>query len=354
MKIVGNRKHSRCLWAVAIALSVAASGARAEIYRPAGQDDSVVGRIEAIRAGGNDTLLDIARRHGLGFREMKIVNPAVDTWIPGEGTEVILPTEFVLPLAPREGIVLNIPEMRLYYFPKRPSGDAAEVLTFPIGVGREGWNTPYVSTRVARKDKDPIWYPPESIRAEHAANGDPLPKRVGPGPENPMGAYAMRLSLPLYAIHGTNKPAGVGLRVSHGCIRLYPEDIEELFGRISIGTPVQIVNQPYKVGVRGARIFLEAHPYLDEDAELFAGNLTSVVKMIVALTGERGYDVNWDRARQVIEDPLGIPIEIGRLRDDTVRLAGAAGEAAPAKSAGPARLELRLDTRPPAVDRRLQ
>ena len=329
-----------------LALCLLAAPVVATVYPLPKADDTVIGELQAVRVEGEETLPDIARRNGFGFDEIKLINPGIDTWLPGKEEEIILPGEFILPSAPHEGIVLNIPEMRLYYFPPGKGHTDREVITYPIGIGREGWMTPYVDTRVSRKDKDPIWYPPESIRDEHATEGRPLAKIVPAGPDNPMGAYAMRLALPLYSIHGTDKPLGVGMRVSHGCIRLYPEDIEALFKDVGIGTPVHIVNQPYKVGRRGDRLYLEAHPYLDEDTDLFAGNLTSVVKMIVAITGDQPYEIDWERAKQVIGDPVGIPIEIGRIR---AALLPIAANAPVSRDERPQRaaLELRLETRVP-------
>ena len=173
--------------------------------------------------------------------------------------------------------------------------------------------------------------------------GEPLPARIGPGPDNPLGDYAMRLGLASYLIHGTNKPFGVGMRVSHGCIRLYPEDIEELFKQVSLGTRVQIINQPYKVGLFENRFYLEAHPYLEEDSDQFEENLTSVVKMIVGLTNDQKYDINWDLAKEVIRDARGIPVEIGKLRMPAPGLV--AGTKQELKSASDAKsLELRLET----------
>ena len=275
--------------------------------------NSVIGEIGKTHSQAKDTLLDIAREHGLGFHEIKRVNPELDTWLPGEGKEVILPSKYVLPLTKRDGIVLNIPEMRLYYFPTGTEGAEQEVVTYPLGIGRQGWETPYINTRIIEKKKHPSWHPPESIRKEHEEAGDPLPKRVGPGPDNPLGDYAMRLGMPEYLIHGTNKPFGIGMRVSHGCIRLYPEDIEELFGRVKLRTPVYIVNQPYKVGRQGDKIYLEAHPFLEEDTELYEDNLTSVVKMIVELTEDQDYEIEWELAKQVIHEMSGIPVLIGRI-----------------------------------------
>ncbi len=276
--------------------------------------DSLMGAVDNIHAEHEDTLPDIARANGLGFQEIKLANPGVDTWLPGEGTEIVLPNLYVLPGTPHEGIVLNIPEMRLYYFPPQETNQLSEVITHPVGVGRQGWSTPYMNTRIIQKKTRPSWYPPESIRKEHAEQGDPLPKRVPPGPKNPLGNYMMRLGMPEYIIHGTNKPFGIGMRVSHGCIRLYPEDIKSLYQQVSLRTPVRIVNQPYKVGKYNGRIYLEAHPYLEEDTELFEGNLTSVVEILIKVTGKGGYQVDWGLAKSVIAESNGIPVEIGRIK----------------------------------------
>jgi L,D-transpeptidase ErfK/SrfK len=280
-----------------------------------GAGSTVVGEIRRTYSRLEQTLPDIARNNSLGYYEIKRANPAVDTWTPGDRQEIVLPKQFVLPVAPHRGIIINIPEMRLYYFPQAGNGDTRKVITYPIGIGREGRQTPYVITKIIQKTEKPTWYPPESIRVEHAAQGDPLPKMVPPGPDNPLGDFAMRLGLPSYLIHGTNKPYGVGMRVSSGCIRLYPEHIQALFQQVTLGTPVRIVNQPYKIGLQDDIIYLEAKPFLEEDAHLFDGNLTSVVKMLVSISNERKYDVNWDLAKQIIDEQAGIPVEIGRMLD---------------------------------------
>lgn len=213
---------------------------------PDGND--VIGAVTIITARADDTLLDIARRHGLGYEDIVRANPDVDAWLPGEGTEVLLPTRYVLPPGSRRGVVLNLAEYRMYYFPKPKDGEPAVVMTFPMSIGRMDWETPLGMARVVSKVTNPSWYPPESVRAEHAADGDPLPRMVPPGPKNPLGEFAMRLSIPGYLIHGTNRPAGVGMRVTHGCIRMFPEDIQFLFDQISVDTPVRIINEPVKVG----------------------------------------------------------------------------------------------------------
>jgi L,D-transpeptidase ErfK/SrfK len=339
-----------------IALGALAPGMAAANTFPLNAGDTLVGDIETVSGIGDERPVDVARRIGLGHAELQLINPSLDLWLPGNPEDIVLPMEFVLPNAPHKGIVLNVPEMRLYYFRVDKKTGATDVMTFPIGIGREGWNTPYTTTKVASKVKDPIWYPPESIRAEHAAQGDPLPKRVGPGPDNPMGPYAIRLSLPMYAIHGTNKPWGVGMRVSHGCIRLYNEHIEELFNAVPVGTPVTIVNQPYKVGLRGDQIYLEAHPSLDEDQGQFSDNMTSVVKALVAMTEEGGYAVDWELARRIIHQARGVPVAIGMLKSPTgpVPMTAAmlpATQSAPLAPANATGMNLKLDPRPPRISR---
>ena len=273
--------------------------------------NTVIGSTKIIYADERDTLLDIARNHGFGYQDMKLANVNVDTWLPDDGQEVVLPSQFILPVASMEGIVLNVPEMRLYYYPPKEKGKLQEVFTYPLGVGREGWNTPYIKTIIVEKKVNPNWYPPKSILKEHEEAGDPLPKIVKPGPENPLGNYAMRLGRRDYLIHGTNKPNGIGMRISHGCIRLYPEDIKELFSKVSLKTPVNIINQPYKIGVKNDVIYLEAHPFLDEDKEKYENNLTSVIALIIKISNNRKYQIDMRTAYEAIKNPTGLPIAVG-------------------------------------------
>lgn len=225
----------------------------------------VVGELQVIRARYEDTFIDIARAYDLGFDELVQANPTVDPWLPGKGTPIVLPTQFILPDAPRDGIVLNIGTKRIFFYPGAAAGEAPRVITHPVGIGREGWGTPIGTTKVVSKVKDPVWTVPPSIRKEHAEAGDPLPARVAAGPDNPLGAYALRLGFPSYLIHGTNKPSGIGMRVSHGCVQLFPEDIETLFSQVPVGAPVRIVNQPQLLGWRDGNLYLEAHPALEDD-----------------------------------------------------------------------------------------
>ncbi|GAB4389396.1 MAG: L,D-transpeptidase family protein [Thermodesulfovibrionales bacterium] len=216
-------------------------------------DDSVIGLEQSYQVKPGESLHEIARRFGLGFNEIAAANPGVDPWVPAEGRLLSIPTRWVLPDAPREGIVINLAEMRLYHF-VNPEG-ARLVKTYPIGIGREGFDTPTGEFSVVQKIKDPPWIVPESIRAEKPE----LPAVVPPGPDNPLGSHAMRLSNPSYLIHGTNRPFGVGWRASHGCIRLYPEDIGELYQAAKDGEKVRIVYQPVKAGVEEGKVYVEVH-----------------------------------------------------------------------------------------------
>lgn len=272
--------------------------------------DDIVGAVRSVEAVHEDTLIDLARRNNLGYDAIEQANPGVDPWLPGAGTVVILPTRFILPPVPREGIVLNVPEMRLYYYPKPKKGEQPVVVTYPVSVGRMDWKTPIGLTHVVAKDANPTWTVPDSILAEHASHGDFLPKVVPAGPNNPLGLFAMRLGIKGYLIHGTNNPNGMGMRVTHGCMRLYPDDIAALFKIVPVGTPVRIVNIPYKVGRYDGQLYLEAHPPLDEDRARYRNDHTPLVQAVVAASGDRTYAVDWNLAQQVAAQPLGIPVRI--------------------------------------------
>ena len=305
--------------------------ARAEIYElpPKGYD--VIGAVSTITARDEDTLVDIARRHGLGYQDIVRANPGINIWVPGKGTEIVLPTRFVLPGVPRRGVVLNLAEYRLYYFPESKAGETAYVMTYPISIGRMDWETPLGLTKVISKVRKPSWYVPQSVLDEHEADGNPLPKIVPPGPDNPLGEYAMRLGLPGYLIHGTNRPAGVGMRVTHGCVRMFPEDIEYLFGNIDVSTPVRIINEPIKMGWDGSELVIEAHPLLEvavarkdddvvpeegavspvDDDVIVKDPLTYVTEQFIAMTGERAGQLDWHLVEQIVDRSDGIPTPVG-------------------------------------------
>ncbi len=305
--------------------------AQAEQFELPPDDNDVVGALTVVAARADETLLDLARRHGLGYEDIVRANPEVDTWLPGEGTEVLLPTRYVLPPGPRKGVILNLAEYRMYYFPEPKDGEPAIVMTYPMSIGRMDWETPLGLTRIISKVRSPTWYPPESVRAEHAADGDPLPRIVPPGPKNPLGAFAMRLGLPGYLIHSTNRPAGVGMRVTHGCIRMFPEDIRFLFDQVSVNTPVRIINEPVKVGWHGDELVMEVHRALDVvPFETDSGEitneaqpedllvqperniLTALTEQFVAATNTRAGELDWERAEDLLERADGIPMPVGR------------------------------------------
>jgi L,D-transpeptidase ErfK/SrfK len=287
-----------------------ASIAQAAVYTlpPPGTD--VIGQVKVVYATKDDTLLDIARRHSLGYDEIVHANPGLDRWAPGDGTPIVLPTRYILPDTPREGIVLNIAEMRLYYYPPASTGTERVVYTFPVSIGRMDWKTPLGATKVVAKDIDPAWRPPASIKAEHAAEGDILPDVVPGGPDNPLGRYAMRLGVPGYLIHSTNKPFGIGMRVTHGCVRMYPEDIEWLFGMVQVGTPVRLIDQPVKVGQMNGVLFLESHEPLEEDNIPIKVTLEQVQRAVIAKTGPDMPGVDQAALEVAVEQISGIPVSI--------------------------------------------
>jgi len=239
---------------------------------------SVIGEPQIVFPRGEDTFSDLAREYGLGYDELADANPDVDPWLPGHDTPVLLPTQFVVPDVPRQGVVLNIASKRLFYFPDVADGEPQVVQTYPIGIGRVGWETPLGETTVVAKAVNPAWYVPASVRREHAEQGNPLPSIVPAGPDNPLGTRVLKLGLPGYLIHGTNQPYGVGMRVSHGCVRLYPENIELLYSLVDVGVSVRIINEPFLLGRLGDELYFESHAPLEEDpvdpeerlAELFA------------------------------------------------------------------------------------
>jgi L,D-transpeptidase ErfK/SrfK len=281
-----------------------------------GQD--LIGETQVLFSHYEDTFSAIGRQYNLGYEELRQANPTVDQWLPGEATPVYLPTQTILPDAPREGIVINIPAMRLFYFTTEKSAAdtsarVTKVTTHPIGIGTEGWATPTGEATVTGKARDPTWYVPASIRKEHAERGDPLPSKVPPGPDNPLGKHVMTLSLPGYLIHGTNKPAGVGMRSSHGCVRLYPEDVEALFGRVAKGTHVRIVNQPVLAGWRNGALYLEVHPALAEESRDLAAEAELVLAAALKRAGNVA-PVEIDRAavERVVAEQRGIPFPVLR------------------------------------------
>ncbi len=291
-------------------LSAISSTAPAATYPLPPEDTQLIGQIKTTLARQEETLLDIARHFDIGQKEILLANPNVDRWIPGDQTKVTIPSRFILPDSPRKGLILNVPEMRLYYFPQTDNASSAKVITHPVSIGRMDWVTPIGVTRIIQKTKDPVWRPPESIKKEHAADGEILPDVVPAGPDNPLGRYAMRLGVPGYLIHSTNKPFGVGMRVTHGCVRMYPEDIEKLFPEVRIGTPVAITNQTIKVGWLAGKLYIEVHPPLEEEIvsdELF---LSEALDLIERANHSQLPLLNGAALKKALAEKSGIPIAI--------------------------------------------
>ncbi len=284
--------------------------------------DSVVGAVQHVNASAEETLVDIAREFDLGYDQIVKANPEVNRWVPGKGTKVLIPHHYILPGEVRRGIVLNIPELRMYFYPGNGKTPPDRVYTFPVSIGRMDWKTPLGATKVIRKDRDPAWHPPATIRAEHARDGEILPAVIpGGAPDNPLGRFALRLGFPGYLIHGVDerKTYGIGMRVTHGCIRMYPDDIASLFDMVATNTPVHLLDQPIRLGWSGERLLLAVNQPLDEGEDEEAPEIPRV----------SGNDV-WRVLREQIQEPLrfdeemidaitdagdGIPREIARSQN---------------------------------------
>jgi L,D-transpeptidase ErfK/SrfK len=275
----------------------------------------MVGYVQKTIIGKEDTLPDIARRFDVGYEEMLTANPGVDPWLPGVGREVVVPSQFILPAAPHEGVVVNVAAMRIFYYPPHKKGEPQIVYTHPIGIGKVGWKTPEGTTKIVSRQKDPVWVVPKSVRDEHAEDGEKLPAQVPAGPDNPLGQYMFRLGWPSYLIHGTNKPYGVGMRSSHGCIRLYPEDIAVFFDLIPIGTKVTVVNQPYLFGWRDGTLYLQAYSVMEDDSRdwnksrqrLLANLLHPKQRQKIS---EHESEIDWQRVGDLAHSPRAVPVPV--------------------------------------------
>ena len=279
-------------------------------FEVASPDQSVVGEPQIVFATEENTFSDLAREYGLGYDELVAANPDVDPWLPGEGTPVLLPTQFVIPDVPREGIVLNIASKRLFYFPARAEDKPQTILTYPIGIGRVGWETPLGSSTVTDKARDPSWYVPASVRRENRELGYPDPAVVPPGPDNPLGKFVLKLGIPGYLIHGTNQPYGVGMRVSHGCVRLYPENIELLYELVGRGETVMIINEPYLAGQRDGELFFEGHTPLEDDEVSAEDHLQSIFASLQPEGDESQLVVDQEYVRSIATEAFGVPVRI--------------------------------------------
>lgn len=272
-------------------------------------DKDYVGKTEFYRAKYEDTLVHLARKHGLGFVEMRAANPHLDPWIPGDGARIILPTQSLLPDAPREGIVLNLAEMKLYLF----QTPGAPPIVYAISPGREGLNTPVGSTTIQGKKEGPTWRPTARMRKE-----DPTLKEFyPPGPDNPLGTHALYLGWPEMRIHGTNKPYAIGRRASSGCIRMYPEAIRDIYARVPVGTKVTSVDQPVKVGWINDKMYVEVSPTQDQSLKIEQiGELKSYeitaddIKRITRKAGPYAEKIDWEAVRKAVREHRGYPVAV--------------------------------------------
>jgi L,D-transpeptidase ErfK/SrfK len=293
----------------ALALSGAAlaeeeEGEWARGHYPLPEEGNVIGETYTVTVEDHeDTLMDIAREHGVGYEEIIRANPEVSIWIPGEGTEVTIPGRFILPDAERTGVVINIAELRLYYFPKVGEGEAPRVETYPIGIGREGYDTPLGITKTTMRLEDPAWYPPRSMREEAAERGEPAPAVVPPGPDNPLGRHAVLLDIPGYLIHGTNEPDGIGMRASRGCIRMFPEDVETVFHNVPVGTQVNIIDQPIKVGWQDGQPLVQVFQPLEEQEHGMSALIETIAQLNAGNAGGVAFD--YEQLRGLLEEPSG-------------------------------------------------
>ena len=303
-----NTARRRFCFGAAASIATMVGLPRHTIAKPTGNRPSdMIGKTQSYVTTSDDTLMDIARRYNLGFTELMAANPGTDPWVPGPGKKLVIPTGHIAPRAKHEGLVLNLSDQRVYYFP----ADGAP-RSMPVGIGRQGWSTPLGRTTVTRKKADPTWFVPKSIRDE-----DPdLPKAVGPGPDNPLGRHAIYLGWPSYLFHGTNKPSGVGRRASHGCVRMYPEDIEQLFSSVAIGTPVTVVDQAAKIGWHEGEFLLEVHPSQSQSDRVEAGEsfppepVRELEYLLIDRADTEASRLDWKIIRQAVRERRGIPISV--------------------------------------------
>lgn len=273
---------------------------------PNGNND-IVGQIQTIVARSGDNFASIAQHFNVTYAGLVEANPGVNPNTPRPGTVLIIPSAYILPNTPRRGVVINLAELRLYYYPKHEK----VVYTYPIGIGVEGWNIQPGTFKVVQKQKDPTWYVPPAVHEELKEKGFDLPWSVPPGPDNPLGGYMLRLSARTYLIHGCVDPTTIGRRSSSGCFRMYPENIAEVFNRVPVGTSVRIINEPYKLGWANGKLYLEAHLPLQEQQVTQGNDLSPIVAAVNNVIKNKSVDVNWDRAFALSQQAMGLPEEIG-------------------------------------------
>lgn len=301
-----SRRHTALAATVLLAALAPHPAGAARFALTAGQ--RLVGKTGAYVTRAHDLLPDLAIQYDLGYTELLAANAGVRPWAPTPGTRLTIPGSYILPERPHKGIVINLAAQRLFYFP--PGQDSVE--TFPVGIGRKGHATPHGRTRIAWKEANPVWRPTASIRAEEPD----LPAAIGPGPDDPLGAYALHLGWPGYLVHGTNKPYGIGRLVSHGCIRLYPNDIDRLFHEVTVGTPVRVIDDRVMVAWAGDTLYAQVYPGADEAAAIDAGKRErqafpeSLVEKVATDADARHAAIDWDAVARTGFARNGIPTAV--------------------------------------------
>lgn len=308
---------SSCSKRLATVLLLTLAGLAAEcwatVYPLPPGSGSLVGEDLHIKAEASDTLLGIAHQYSVGYWEIQEANPHVDMWLPGQGTPIVIPGRYIIPPGLRSGIVINLPQHRLFYFPRRRPHDLQIVITYPVSPGEGGWPTPVGVTRIIRKVPHPVWIPTAAILRQHAAEGDPIPRVWPAGPDNPMGEWALETGLDrgLIYLHGTNNPLAIGMAVTHGCVRLYPEDIAALYRMIHVGTSVQIINEPVLAALADGKLYLEVHPSNGSGDVPVMPDYGRISQVIDRAIGDKRVAIDWDHVREAARTATGIPQLVG-------------------------------------------
>ena len=296
-----------------------ATASEAAVFTLPPNAGSLIGQDQQIQTQSADTLLDLARKYSVGYWEIQEANPRVDMWLPGQGTGLTIPGRFIVPPVDHKGIVINLPQHRLFYFPKTRRHDQPIVITYPVSPGEGDFPTPVGVTRIIRKVPHPVWIPTAHILKAHRDAGDPIPKIWPAGPDNPMGEWALETTLShgeIY-IHGTNNPMAIGMSVTHGCVRLYPEDIAALYPVVKVGTPVTIVNEPVLASLQDGELYLEVHPPTTSNHVPAPPDFDKISQIIDGVIGKNTVAIDWDKVRQVATQANGIPQLIGIQADYT-------------------------------------
>lgn len=305
------------LLAAGVMGSLLAPRSEAAVFTLPPNEGSLIGQDQQIQTQKSDTLLDLARKYSVGYWEIQEANPKVDMWLPGQGTDLTIPGRFIVPSVEHKGIIINLPQHRIFYFPKPRRHDQPIVITYPASPGEGDFPTPVGVTRIIRKVPHPVWIPTAHILKAHALAGDPIPKIWPAGPDNPMGEWALETTLShgeIY-IHGTNNPMAIGMSVTHGCVRLYPEDIAALYPVVRVGTPVTVVNEPVLASLQDGELYLEVHPPTNSNHVAVAPDFDKISQIIDTAIGQNVVAIDWDKVRQVAGQANGIPQLIGVQAD---------------------------------------